>query len=205
VAQYRDRLSVEEVLGARVIVEPLTLPMCSPIGDAAAGVVVTSRERAAGSDAVRILASVVASGRPGAEPAVTRAARQAYEEAGIGPADIDLAEVHDATASAEIEECEHLGFSPEGEGHRLVFSGATSLGGRLPVNTSGGLICRGHPVGATGVLQVVELVTQLRGRAGDRQVEGPRHALAQNAGGFLGDDVAVAVVTILSTQQTSPA
>ena len=174
--------------------------MCSPIGDAGAALVVTSKERATRPDAVRILASAITSGRPGSEPAVLRAAQQAYEEAGIGPEDIDVAEVHDATASAEIEEYEHLGFAPEGEGHRLVASGVTSLGGRLPVNTSGGLISRGHPVGATGVLQVVELVTQLRQRAGDRQVDRPRHALAQNAGGILSDDVAVAVITILSMQ-----
>jgi acetyl-CoA acetyltransferase len=201
IAQFREQLTVEEVLGSRMIVEPLTLPMCSPIGDAAASLVITTKERAARRDSpVRVAATAVTSGRPGSEPAVARAARAAYETAGVAPNEIDVAEVHDATASAEVEEYERLGFAAEGEGHRLVASGATRLGGRLPVNTSGGLICRGHPVGATGVLQLFELVTQLRGRAGKRQVERPQFALAQNAGGLLGDDAAVAAVTILAAQ-----
>jgi acetyl-CoA acetyltransferase len=140
----------------------------------------------------------------GSEPntVVARAARLAYERAGIGPEDVNVAEVHDAVAPAEIEEYEHLGFASEGEGHVLLRSGETALGGRLPVNTSGGLLSRGHPVGATGVLQIVELVDQLRGRAGARQVEPrPVHALAQNAGGLFDGDPAVAVVTILTSDQ----
>jgi acetyl-CoA acyltransferase len=199
IAQFREPLTVDEVLGSRMISDPLTLPMCSPIGDAAAALVITTKERAARHRGrVEVAASAVTSGRPGSDPAVTRAARAAYDGAGVTPGEIDLAEVHDATASAEVEAYEHLGFAAEGEGHLLVASGATSLGGRLPVNTSGGLICRGHPVGATGVLQLVELVTQLRGRAGARQVDRPRLGLAQNAGGILEGDAAVAVVTILA-------
>jgi acetyl-CoA acetyltransferase len=196
IAQYRRELTVEEVLASRQIVDPLTLPMCSPIGDAAAALVVTGSRRARGG--VRVLASAMSSVGKGGS-VVRRAAERAYEQAGLGPDDVGVAELHDAAASAEIEEYEYLGFAPEGEGHRLVESGETGLGGRHPVNTSGGLISRGHPVGATGVLQIIELVDQLRGRAGGRQVEPvPRHGLAQNAGGFVAGDNAVAVVTILA-------
>ena len=107
-------------------------------------------------------------------------------------------EIHDATASAELEAYEHLGLAAEGEGHRLISEGRTVLGGSLPVNTSGGLLSRGHPVGATGVLQIMELVAQLRGRADARQIDPmPKLALAQNAGGFVEGDNAVAVITIL--------
>jgi acetyl-CoA acyltransferase len=199
IAQYRQELTAEAVLASRLIVDPLTLPMCSPIGDAAAALVVTGSPSDDQSP-VRVLASAMAS--VGANGSVVRtAAERAYEQAGLGPRDLDVAEVHDAAASAEIEEYEHLTFVSEGEGRRLIAMGETQLGGRLPVNTSGGLISRGHPVGATGVLQIVELVDQLRGRARERQVEPrPRHALAQNAGGFLEGDNAVAVVTVLSAR-----
>jgi acetyl-CoA acetyltransferase len=200
VAQYRDTMTVEEVLAARPIVEPLTLPMCSPIGDGAAALVVTTEERAAGrAGAIRVAGTAGASGKPGSgSPAVARAAQAAYEQAGVGPEDMHLAEVHDAAASAELEEIENLGLAAKGEAYGLNASGQTSLGGRIPVNVSGGLISRGHPVGATGALQIYELVTQLRGQAGERQVEGARYGVSQNGGGFIGDDVAAAMVTILA-------
>lgn len=199
-AQFRSKVSVDEVLESRSISGPLTLLMCSPIGDGAAAVVVTSagRGRTLSKPNPRIAASVILSGGLDEEPATTRAALLAYERAGLAPDAIDVAEVHDATASAELEIYEEIGFCAPGEGPRLLASGATTLGGRLPVNTSGGLLSRGHPVGATGVAQVVELVTQLRGSAGDRQVVGARTALAHNAGGYLTEDNAAAAVTILS-------
>jgi acetyl-CoA acetyltransferase len=204
-AQYRRDMSVEEVLAARRIVGPLTLPMCSPIGDGAAAVVLCRGDQLGRFDrrrAVRVLASVVTSGAARTadqfEQHVThRAARRAYDLAGIGPDDIAVAELHDATAFAEIVESENLMFCPFGEGGPLAESGATRLGGRLPINTSGGLESRGHPIGATGLAQVHELVLQLRGEAGARQVPGARFAIAENNGGFLGVEGAAACVTIL--------
>jgi acetyl-CoA acetyltransferase len=200
-AQYRDEVTVEEVLASRRISGPLHLLMCSPIGDGAAALVLTSAERAAaaGADAVHVRATALASGRDEAGPvAVERAAARAYDEAGVGPGDLDLCEVHDAAAPAELQIYEELGLCGAGEGPAFLASGATTLGGRVPVNPSGGLLSKGHPVGATGCAQLVELTEQLRGRAGARQVEGARLALAENAGGFLGPDQAVAAVTILA-------
>jgi acetyl-CoA acetyltransferase len=204
-AQFQQELSVEEVLQERMIVEPLTRAMCSPIGDGAAAAVVVSerkaRELAIGTP-VRVVTSVMHSGwnhRDDEPDTVELCAREAYEEAGIGPQDLDVIEVHDASAPAEIMSYEQLGLCPKGEGGPLVESGATKLGGRQPVNTSGGLLRKGHPVGATGLAQVVELTEQLQGRLGKRQVEGARLALAQNGGGKKGNDAAAMVVTILKT------
>jgi acetyl-CoA acyltransferase len=197
-AQYRGPLTVEQVLASRMISAPLTLPMCSPIGDGAAALVVTGGgRRAPGS--VRVRASgLSATGGSAAGTVAQRAAAAAREQSGLAAADVDVIEIHDATASAELEAYEHLRLAPDGEANRLLDDGRTALGGALPVNTSGGLLGRGHPVGATGVLQIAELVQQLRGHAGARQVEPtPRLALAHNAGGFVEGDNAVAVITIL--------
>ena len=132
------------------------------------------------------------------EPGLTRAASdKAYKMAGLGPEDIDVAEVHDATSFCEIYQCEMLRFCPEGEGGRFIASGATGPGGKLPVNTSGGLVSKGHPVGATGLSMLAELATQLRGEAGPRQVKGAEIALAENGGGVIGMEEAVASVVIL--------
>lgn len=204
VAQYRFAMTPEQVLQDRMVVPPLTRAMCSPIGDGAAAVVVTTeaRARAWGVPAIRLagfgIATAAAEGQT-LEPVITRAAQGAYEMAGLGPEDVDVAEVHDATASAEVMAYEELGFAGPGEGVALVREEATRLGGPLPVNTGGGLECRGHPVGATGLAQIVELGWQLRATAGRRQVEGARVALAQNAGGHLGHENAVAVVTVITT------
>jgi acetyl-CoA acetyltransferase len=200
-AQYRDEVTVEQVLESRLISGPLRLLMCSPIGDGAAALVLCSAERAArmNADPVRVRATALVSGRDDDEPpAAERAARRAYEQSGIAPEDLDVVEVHDAAAPAELQIYEELGLCGHGEGPALLASGATGLGGRVPVNTSGGLLSKGHPVGATGCAQLVELTEQLRGRAGARQVDGARIGLAENAGGFLGPDQAVAAVTILS-------
>jgi acetyl-CoA acetyltransferase len=204
-AQFRDALTVEQVLQDRLIVEPLTRSMCSPIGDGAAAAVVVSERKARQlgiSKPVRVVTSVMHSGwnhRDDEPDSVELCAREAYEEAGVGPADIDVIELHDASAPAEIIAYEQLGLCAKGEGGRLVESGATRLGGRLPVNTSGGLLRKGHPVGATGLAQIVELTEQLQGRAGQRQVEGATLALAQNGGGKKGNDAAAMLVTILQT------
>jgi acetyl-CoA acetyltransferase len=204
-AQFQQELTVEEVLNERMIVEPLTRAMCSPIGDGAAAAVVVSEKKARElgiSKPVTIASSVMHSGYNHAddEPdTVQLSSRDAYEEAGLGPQDIDVIEVHDASAPAEIIAYEQLGLCAPGEGGAHVASGASRLGGRQPVNTSGGLLRKGHPVGATGMAQIVELTEQLQGRAGKRQVEGARIAMAQNGGGKKGNDAAAMVVTILTS------
>jgi len=202
-AQYRTEVTVDDVLASREIAPPLTLLMCSPIGDGAAALVVCSpgMARRLGAE-VRVRACALVSGRdrrPGEPGAVERAAEAAYEQAGLGPGDLDLVELHDAAAPAELITYEELGLCGEGEGPALLGSGATALGGRIPVNLSGGLLSKGHPIGATGCGQLVELADQLRGRCGQRQAAGARVALAQNGGGFLGTDAAALVVTVLST------
>lgn len=199
-AQYRQRMTVDEVLAAREVSWPLTVPMCSPIGDGAAAVVVCSDEVAdrLGADGVDILASVVVSGSLEAPHAMERAIARAYEVSGVGPEDLDVVECHDAAAPAELMCYESIGLCGPGEGVKLLEAGETDLGGRVPVNTSGGLLSKGHPVGATGVAQVVELVTQLRGRAAERQVNGARVGLAQNGGGTIGSDAGAMAVTIVA-------
>jgi acetyl-CoA acetyltransferase len=202
-AQFQTELSVDEVLAERMIVEPLTRAMCSPIGDGAAAAVVVSERKVRElglAKPVRVVTSVMHSGWNHAEDepdTVQLCAREAFEEAGIGPDDLHVVEVHDASAPAEIIAYEQLGLCAPGGGGPLAESGATRLGGRIPVNTSGGLLRKGHPVGATGLAQVVELTEQLQGRAGRRQVEGARIGLAQNGGGKKGNDAAAMVVTIL--------
>jgi len=202
-AQFRDAMSVEDVLNDRLIVEPLTRSMCSPIGDGAAAVVVVSERKARElgiRKPVSAVTSVMHSGWNHAddEPdTVELSAKEAYEEAGLGPEDLHVVELHDASAPAEIMDYEALSLCPKGEGGRFVEEGHTKLGGRLPVNTSGGLLRKGHPVGATGLAQLVELTEQLQGRSGKRQVDGAKIALAQNGGGKSGNDAAAMVVTIL--------
>ena len=202
-AQFRDELTVEDVLAAPMIAEPLTRPMCSPIGDGAAAAVLVSERKAREmgiTKPVRILTSVLQSGvdrQPGDPDTARRCATAAYEEAAVDPTDLSLVECHDASAPGEIMACEALGLCAPGEGGPMVERGDTSLGGRLPVNTSGGLLRKGHPVGATGIAQVVEITEQLQGRAGARQIPGARLGLAHNGGGTVGDDVAALCVTIL--------
>jgi acetyl-CoA acetyltransferase len=198
-AQYGAEMTIEEVLASRPIVHPFTLLMCSPISDGAAAAVLVSPEVAQRLGArVRVAASTARSAADELKVSAL-AARAAYEMAGLGPQDIDCAEVHEAAASAELTLYEQLGFVPEGEGPALIRSGATRLGGTLPVNTSGGLLARGHPIGATGLAQIYEAVSQATGRAGDRQVEGARVTMAQNAGGWGQGDNVVAVVHIFVT------
>ena len=204
-SQYRKPMSIDEVLAARTISWPLTLPMCSPISDGAAAALIVSEsalKRFDGRRAVEIRASVVRSGIQRAAHEYDKhicreAAFAAYEQAGVGPKDVSVAEVHDASAFAELLQTELLGLCELGEGGRFAAAGATRLGGKVPVNPSGGLESKGHPIGATGLGQMYELVSQLRGEAGKRQVQNARIALAENGGGFYGYEEAVACVTIL--------
>jgi acetyl-CoA acyltransferase len=203
-AQYGADLTVDEVLASREISPPLTLLMCSAISDGSAALVLCSEEaaRRLGAETVKVRSTVLVSGRdrtPEEPGAVERAVRLAYERAGLGPEDLDVVEVHDAAAPAELIVYEELGLCGPAEGPKLLASGDTALGGRVPVNPSGGLLSKGHPIGATGCAQLVELADQLRGRCGARQVEGARVALAENGGGFLGTDPAAVVITVLST------
>lgn len=206
-AQYRRPYSIEDVLGAPPVVYPLTLPMCAPMSDGAAAAILVSEAGLArlGADrnrAIRVRACVLASGSDRGPDDVdqqitVRLAKRAYEQAGLGPEDVSVAEVHDATAMGELLQSENLGFFAFGEGGPAALRGETRLGGRIPINPSGGLESKGHPIGATGLGQIFELVTQLRGEAGARQVEGARIALAENGGGMIGFEEAAAVITIL--------
>jgi acetyl-CoA acetyltransferase len=128
---------------------------------------------------------------------VAPAAQAAYEASGIGPHGFDLIELHDAAAPAELLQYAEIGLCKEGEAHHLVREGRTDLGGATPVNTSGGLLSRGHPLGATGCAQVIELCVQMRGEAGQRQVKNPRVGLAVNGGGWLDGTYALAVATVV--------
>ncbi|MCB1744798.1 MAG: thiolase family protein [Gammaproteobacteria bacterium] len=204
-SQFRFEASVDEVLAARRIAWPLTLPMCSPISDGGAAAVLcaaSALDRFDSKRAVKVLASVMGTGVNRSPEELDkhitrRAALRAYEQAGIGPADVDVAEVHDATAMGEVTQTENLGFCEFGEGGRLAERGETRIGGRIPVNPSGGLESKGHPIGATGLGQIFELATQLRGESGERQVEGARLAIAENGGGILGIEEATCCITIL--------
>lgn len=205
-SQYKFQLTPEAVLEDREVSWPLTRSMCAPIGDGAAAVLVASADylkslpQAVRDRALKLSACVLTGGKYRAldEPGLSRLAGQkAYAMAGIGPGDIDVAEVHDATSFCEIYQSEMLGFCAEGEGGPFVASGATALDGELPINTSGGLVSKGHPVGATGLSMIFELAAQLRGEAGPRQVREPRIALAENGGGVMGFDEAACGVSIL--------
>ncbi|RZI96806.1 MAG: thiolase family protein, partial [Haliea sp.] len=207
-AQYREAYSIEQVLAAPPIAYPLTLPMCAPISDGAAAAVLCSevglaRLKGARLRAVKVLSSVVQVGvdRTANAPEqsiASRAARRAYEQAGVDPNDVDVAEVHDATAMGELMNVEALMLVPRGESGAAAERGDFTVGGRVPVNPSGGLESKGHPIGATGLGQIHELVTQLRGEAGARQVQGARIAVQENGGGLFGIEEAVAAVNIFA-------
>jgi acetyl-CoA acetyltransferase len=195
-AHYRKELTLEEVLASRPVADPLTLLQCCPTTDGAAAVVVVNEALARGAQRkpVRITASVLGSGAyrnakkdgiSSDDDITVRAAQRAYEMAALGPKDVQVAEVHDAFTIGEVLACENLELCPRGEGGRWAEQGVTALGGRLPVNPSGGLLSRGHPLGATGVAQVAELTWQLQGRCGARQVAGARVALAHVVGGSM--------------------
>jgi len=205
-AQFQQEMTVEEVLAAREIIEPLTLPMCSPIGDGAAAIIIVSEKLAKTlkkHKPVKVLSSVLASGFNQYEDdncIGKYTADQAYQAAGITVKDLSLIELHDASAPSELIAYEYLGICEKGQGGKLIEEGATRLGGRIPVNVSGGLLRKGHPIGASGAAQIVEITEQLRGKCGQRQVNNAKVGLAHNGGGMIGLDAAATVVTILSSE-----
>jgi acetyl-CoA acetyltransferase len=203
-AQYRERYTIEEILDSPLISEPLTRLMCAPIGDGAAAAVLTSEEfaRQHTTAPVWIRGSALVSGsdtRSNGDGTAARAARQAFEMAGMSIDDIGLMEVHDASAPAELLLYEDLGLCKPGDGGRLIDAGDTEIDGRFPVNTSGGLLAKGHPVGATGLAQAFEIWLQLRGLAGDRQVKGAKAGLTHNGGGMVRGEAAATTVHVFST------
>ncbi len=210
-AQYREPMTVEQVLASAPIAYPLTIAMCSPISDGAAATILCTGKALDkyGFDrrrAVRVHASVLRSAtqhewREHERHTTRLAAAAAYEQAGVGPADIDVAEVHDATSMGEVLQAENLGFCGIGEGGVLAESGATRIGGRIPINPSGGLESKGHPIGATGLGQIFELVQQLRGECGARQVDGARFAMQENGGGLWGVEEAACHVGIFGVDR----
>lgn len=205
-AMFRKLMTIAEVLESPMIADPLTRSQCCPIADGAAAVVLVSDRIAASLPrAIRVRSLVLTSGDYEGPVDLARwetdrrTAQLAYERASLGPADVNVVECHDAFTISELLHCEGLGLCAPGEGGRFVASGGASLGGDVPVNVSGGLLSRGHPVAATGLAQIHELVTQLRGEAGARQVEGCRVGLAQCMGGDKAGDTKSCTVAILST------
>jgi acetyl-CoA acetyltransferase len=190
-SQYQVETPLEQVLGARMVAYPNTLLMCCPSGDGAAAAVVVSAKKARELGAtVRVRASVLTSDpwsdrdltQPDVNTLTRNAAKKAYEKAGIGPEDVSLVELHDCFATAELLHYENLGLCKDGEAGRMIDEGQTTHGGRVPVNVSGGLLSKGHPLGATGVANIYEVVTHLRGRAGERQVPNAKVGLAHVIG-----------------------
>jgi acetyl-CoA acetyltransferase len=203
-AQHRHAVTAEEVLGSRFIADPLTLLQCCSIADAAAACIVGDHRR--GPRDVAVNATVFGTGRIWDQDSehvwgyglIQDTARAAYEAAGIGIDDVGVLEVHDAFTIGEIFTTEALGLAAEGEGGLLVESGETAIGGKWAVNPSGGLLARGHPLGATGVGQVHEITTQLRGEAGPRQVDTKVGVVETMGGGVGGVDGNACVVAVLS-------
>lgn len=200
-AHYQEKHTREEVLNSRMICDPLTLYMCCPTSDGASAAVICSKERAKRYGLSRAISVIGwAAGSPKWEDLVSgpgsdiggdfrggnltrRLAPQAYERAGVGPEDINVAQVHDPFSMAVLVDIEALGFCPEGDAGRWVMEGECRMDGQIPINTDGGLLCKGHPTGASGLGQIAEIVHQLRGDAGDRQIPGnPRVGLTHNSG-----------------------
>jgi acetyl-CoA acetyltransferase len=196
-AQFQDEYTIDEIKAAKMIHEPLTKLQCSPTSDGSAAVVIASErfvdEHGLGDRAIEIAGQAMVTDMPSTfeERSSIRivgfdmskeAADRAYEQAGVGPEDVDVIELHDCFSANELITYEALGLAREGEGHKLVEAEDTTYGGRWVVNPSGGLISKGHPLGATGLAQCTELTWQLRGDAGKRQVEGAKVALQHNIG-----------------------
>jgi len=189
-AHYQAPLSLEEVMNSRMVADPITLYQCCPTSDGASAVVLASAEKARQYTSNPVYLRAWFGGTPMYENGEVDIlegptgllAQKCYQKAGVGPEDIDVVQVHDAFSPGEIFTIEDLGFCPKGEGGPFVWEGNTEITGKVPVNTDGGLLSRGHPLGATGGAMIAELTWQLRGQAGARQVEGAKTALLENAG-----------------------
>ena len=202
-SQYQVEVSLDDVMKARMVAYPNTLYMCCPTGDGAAAAILVSEEKLKQftTKPIKVAASVLTSDpytdrdltMPDVNTLTQNAAKQAYEKSGLGPQDLDLVELHDCFATAELLHYENLGLCGEGEAGQLIDQGETALGGKIPVNVSGGLLSKGHPLGATGVANIYELVNQLRGNGGARQVEGAKAGLAHVIG--LGSACTVHILT----------
>jgi acetyl-CoA acetyltransferase len=197
-AQFRHPITAEDVAASRVVADPLRLLTCSPLSDGAAAVIFTSERGATSRPTVRMPACIVRSHEEG-RSTVEEAASRLFGESGLHPSEIDVFQLHDACAYAELIQYEQVGLVPQGEAARAAIEGKGDIPGEFPVNTDGGLLSRGHPLGATGLAQLVELTTQLRGTATGRQVEGARFGVAINGGGWMGDDYGAAVASLLTT------
>ena len=212
-AHFQKEATIEEVLNSRPIADPLTIMMCSPVSDGGGAAILCAKEKArkyTDKPLVEIAACSLHSGTfrqgffpesPDEDDSVKVAATDAYHAAGVGPADIDFAEVHDAMAPAELWLGEELGLVKKSDLVKMVEEGWSEIGGQRPINVSGGLVTKGHPIGATGIAQICELVWQLRGEAGKRQVDKPMIGLAENGGGMIDGDNAAMVVTILKRSE----
>ncbi|MBV7392649.1 thiolase family protein [Mameliella sediminis] len=208
-AQYQHAMTLDEVLADRAITFPLTRAMCAPISDGAAALVVASddwvrrhgRGRAVGLRGIALRSGQARDVEDYDGHIGRLTALDAYDAAGISASEVNVVELHDATSFGEIMQIENLGIVPRGQGGPATLAGDTALGGRVPVNPSGGLVSKGHPIAATGIIQLHELVTQLRGEAGPRQIDGARIAVAENGGGFVGVEDAACVVTVLEAPQ----
>ena len=202
-SQYQVEVSLGDVMKARMVAYPNTLYMCCPTGDGAAATILVSEEKLKQftTKPIKVAASVLTSDpytdrdltMPDVNTLTQNAAKQAYEKSGLGPQDLDLVELHDCFVTAELLHYENLGLCGEGEAGQLIDQGETALGGKIPVNVSGGLLSKGHPLGATGVANIYELVNQLRGNGGARQVEGAKAGLAHVIG--LGSACTVHILT----------
>jgi acetyl-CoA acetyltransferase len=203
-SQFREPVTVEEVVKSPMISDPITRLSCCPLSDGAAAAIVVSKEKAEklGKKLVKVAASILQSGSYDNPMSLSnwdlniRASEEAYNRAGIGPEDIDLAEVHDCFTISELVHYESLGFAKKGEGVKLLKDKSTYIGGKVPFNASGGLLAKGHPVGCTGVAQIVEAVWQLRGEAGKRQVENARIAMTHTMGGIKEGDCKAVTINI---------
>ena len=202
-SQYRVEVNLDDVVKGRMVAYPNTLYMCCPTGDGAAAAILVSAEKAKQLTAkpIKVACSVLTSDpytdrdltMPDVNTLTKNAAKEAYEKAGLGPKDLDLVELHDCFATAELLHYENLGLCGEGEAGRMIDEGRTTIGGEIPVNASGGLLSKGHPLGATGVANIYEIVTHLRGQAGGRQVEGAKVGLAHVIG--LGSACTIHILT----------
>jgi acetyl-CoA acetyltransferase len=203
-SQFREPVTAEEVIQSPMISDPLTRLSCCPLSDGAAAAILVSEEIADkfGKKKVKVAASVLQSGSYDNPMNLSnwdlniRASEEAYNRAGIGPEDIDLAEVHDCFTISELVHYESLGFAKKGEGVKLLKDKTTYIGGKVPFNVSGGLLAKGHPVGCTGVAQIVEAVWQLRGEAGKRQVENAKVAMTHTMGGIKEGDCKAVTINI---------